>query len=599
MALDRARQVGNTNLILGDPLQLTSIEEQNTGDAASSAILTPGRWVREEAECLLHNQIETPCFLPMALDDANPEDHPNAFELTGRLFPEGSKNYFAGSFLGSNSLGIKVHAVSSLVPRKGCFMVDISVSTVRDTHKEWGQYRGRNSDDTFYQNCPPASSLTGGYEYAEFAYDINTSLNFGQPNFDVNASGVQIMDIAWDCMARSAPRALDNSNTTHYYNDYQSYTLINDHEYNFSSLSGTYQLYHPNPIQPDTSAFKHHFTKNDNFFVDVYSRPEPLNTIFEGINEAIAAFSARAVAGDDICLIFFDDDLDWPRVVQLTTGVDPEVKFQYLDNLTDFTNNFDQIIRHGMFPEYFSNTNIQQALYYAQNEFSRVSDVSAGGVPSSNFLVLITDGLGNCRKCTAADKTPPTGVCVSQATGEVIKEYHCSQRYREHIDAMLEIKQIASGVQGLAEQRIPLHVILVGDEVAPHTNLIYNEQTQGCYTDQEYRNRPQSGANDTYDFVSTLPFTDSAALEQAFLARSAQTPYLNVNRDFYEVAVTTKGIWGPIRPACNTATQPICTTGMSPQPLFCDPQQRSTADQIRQYFNEIISFNPYAIVLSK
>lgn len=607
-ALERAREIANVNLIMADREQLPELADQNQAD---KAYLEAGIWERRADQCP-NNQ--APCFIKV---ERSGNQHPNAFRVSGRLFPEGSKNFFSDTFLDMFSIGITVEAVSSMVPRKGCFLVDISASTTRDTHKEFiqiiAQPDGSFREEGYQCSVPPdgvkccPNLVNGGFEYAEFAYDAGLS--------GVTIASAPIVK-AWSCMQNTANRSGNLDPSLHFRSDYVSKNLLTD-----ADFDTVFAKYHPAPYG-GTTGFSHHFDRTPQYWVDTHVRPEPLRTIFKGIRAAIEAFKQRAVGGDDLCLVFFDQALDWPRVVRLNVegdNVSLSEKFAYLEQLTDFETaaGFDRIIEHGMFPGYYSDTNVQQALRYAMNEFNKAGSTSQDGIPSADFLVLISDGFANCRNCFSTELAENM-ICDKRQV-----DVNCGQTLADHYIAMREIKDLA-GILG--ERRIPLHVLLVGSEQQqPNTMEIFNPSTGRCYTDEEYRSRSLSSGDDPYGFVyggpsdSVLRTADgtpltafsnmnliqlhntfNAAVNAPFFYNTPQQVYDRVYRDFYEVAVRTGGLYAPIRQQCcpsgNCQPQPDCSQSTPPRPLRCDKENRNTEDQVTAYLEEIVSFNPYAIV---
>lgn len=623
-ALARASEVANTNLMMADEA-LTDIEREND---MVGAVLEHGIWEREEAKCRSFLNVEAPCFIklePGSVTDTGQPRHPNAFRVWGRLFPEGSKNFFADTFLDTGAVGIRVDATASMVPRKGCFLVDISRSTKETTHKnfdlpvfdsegnfKWNEsYQCSNPPAGTEQCCPPQSPHGNhGFEAAEFAYDIRPAPGPGEPT---ELGPKTPIEKAWACMEQSPNRfrGLDRSHYRHYRNDYRAFTLLTDR----NDLPGDVGAYHP-PLVAD--GYEHYVSKSDSYWVDIVARPEPLKTILDGIYSAIDVFQERAVAGDDICLVLFDSNLDWPRVIQLTNlNEPPEKKLDYLKSLTDFSNEreydytfahgggylntggdtgFERVVKHGMFPSYHSDTNFQQAIMYATKEFDKAGNTSNGGVPSSNFMVLITDGLGNCRECTP--ELEAQFLCDRD-----VSFYHCGRDYADHAVAMQDIKSLA--VSHLQTTKTPLHVILVGEDVEPHTMDIFNPSpnpagSDRCYTDEEWRakDRLEEQDEDVFDFTAQIPPEQRA---EAFKNRSSSTPYYQVARDMYEVAVSTGGIFGPLRPKCSEVDPalqppPRCNSTVGPRKVTCDKENRTKAEQIREYLEKIVTFNPYTIV---
>ena len=74
----------------------------------------------------------------------------------------------------------------------------------------------------------------------------------------------------------------------------------------------------------------------------------------------------------------------------------------------------------------------------------------------------------------------------------------------------------------------------------------------------------------------------------------ASEPFYEANRQMYDIARLTAGIWGPLRPtgvACNPANS--CAPGNQ---RTTDPECRSYPEQVNAYMKRIIGENPYQIV---
>src|SRR5205823_2911983 len=89
-----------------------------------------------------------------------------------------------------------------------------------------------------------------------------------------------------------------------------------------------------------------------------YTGPEPMMTVFSGLNVVVDKFKERAVVGDELCMIFYDQKVDWPRFFLLSDD------FDYFKEVVDFESvggtkfnpayGFANAIRHRIFPSFDS-----------------------------------------------------------------------------------------------------------------------------------------------------------------------------------------------------------------------------------------------------
>lgn len=404
--------------------------------------------------------------------------------------------------------------------------------------------------------------------------------------------------------------------------DYTRHKTLGDSHYDARNNSD-YSSYHPDPEDPicddPTSPETCHPEKNvrtspfwfrvDTFRTDEepgYYGPEPLRQVFEGLHYAVTSLEERAVDGDKACFIFYDEKLSWPRIVHLIGGVSG---FDYLKKISDF-NEFRNLegqiipvaddrsnitddeltdpatrglmvtIRHQLFPLPGSNTNTQLALARALLELKLGEE---GGIPSSDFIVLIGDGMGNCR----------------QENGHT----QCNETQSYHKDAVNEI--MATIDNNFVPKNVPVHVMAIGDHVGPHTldlssvplPVDSNGNTIGsgpCLTDEDARK-----AN--IKFVRG--FSDSQDTPAAYDANSSENPYFEVNEYLYDIARKTRGFWMPIRSDggsnCEPKTQCFSNNPVTANRVTTDPECRDLGQQITDYMSKIIDENPYLVVDTK
>ena len=607
-ALARANEVAglNRNVSFGENGRNTlSIGyDLPVGDVVEQPVLIPGRWhfasMGGENPC--SNGETPPCFVTLAQGDTA-----NAFRIRGRLY-EGMAARFS-RVLGLNQLGgVDLEVTASMVPRRGCFVVDLSPSITRQTH------------------------ILGGSDGAEYAFDLGDPDHLDEWNVMQPARGGALTDPA-----------------VHYQDDYLSITTLMDSDYNSSP---DYLEHHPDP---SGDAVYSSANVQGDYLVDVfrdvsYQGPEPLTTILDGVRTAIEMFEQRAVGGDMACLIFYDNFLAWPRIVKLTDD------FEYLKKMTDTTAYYDAgalrtdvglglLMKQGIFPASQTHTNTPMALTEALNQFA-LAKSNDQNLPSSDFVVLIGDGLGTCTECvtqqTVNDEWDYNGngetnladwdildFCVhngmdttngyyygpnlcdantmdTNGDGVVDEDdvffhrehiggrcpYGCGNDYVHYRRSAVEI--IAMAGRDFAPNGIPIHVIHTGEHVAPH-NVDIDDGEGNCLDSEAAR------LNDSPYVLGGFilngqeyPSTTStlSRWQEAYTQIAPDSPFYQAGADLYEVAVITRGIWGPLRPQgsdCN-----VCDPTQDRR--LSDPDCRSASGQIADYLDEIMGQNPYVLV---
>lgn len=680
-ALNRARDVAGANIILMDAGSGAKEVQWDVEDEGSPSLQT-GRWYSvkpsaaqvEEGESDNPCSDNYPCFIPG-------NKKVNAMRFHGNTYT-GIARTFSRVFAGSSPTPVNVSAIASVVPRHGCFLVDISGSTTLATHLPYAKDEMINPDPLQYETVPRSS-------YALLlAGDNGTSPT--EEDQDV-----------WNKMWGIRPLGALSTPIRHYQSDYEPKRPLTDSDYDSDP---DYQLYHPDPETVEgVSADALAGTYRLDFYRDGgYTGPEPLTTIFEGLNAVVGMFRERAVAGDMACLIFYDRFLTWPRVVKLTGDFDYLSKFTdpnmlthptsaegYLRStyvLTDGTvlpdiplpditggswQNLEAApltVRHGVYPSfYYGFTWTSKAIRFALDQFQS----QGATVEASAFLVHIGDGLTNCddNYCDSqygpydlngdgdhnADDLALTeqalkdrgcwGVNGDYETNggdeEQVQQFYrcwdfdfdgdgnidaddvqtmqdnpdwwqckaCENSFERFWDATDDLQGIAR--YSLFPGHIPLHVIMVGDHVAPHTRDITVDGV--CMNnDKEIRQKGIVGSKGMFVLGGQADGTyfsggyDIHAVKAWNDMLNGKAPLYQANLPWYQLARITGGIWAPIRPklpGCSTSDPaPSCGSAVGTELTggrrIYDPLCRDPKDQIKGYMKEIIEQNPYGIVYS-
>lgn len=656
-AVTRVNVVSQQNFLLGNA---EASDAEVSLDGGSGARLVAGRWRADEIDGVevCPNNAPPPCFVEceehLGADDSTSYPCtdfdsdtleeigvlPNAFRIEGKFFEEGVVLHLASRMLGSDRLVPHVAATSTFVPRRGCFLVDISPSVAYDTHLRWsdgGPYCALPGDQLTCGEAPgPALSDGFGNHYAFVTKADNTFIQNDYPFMD---RGWQYLFEDPSGAGTAARNGAPYIATKHYFDDYARKYVLSDADYDAITGPGHDSRWdkvvvrHPRP--DDEGASGGTYTAGEDSLyaqVDGYpgQGPEPLSSVMQGLNEALQQFKNRHISGDQACLIFFDRSLPWTRVVNLTDDFDYLIQFTDFENPSALTvDSVDRgIAQHdlvtngpgdtgrersthfGLFPFRATYTDIRLALEEGMGQLDKARE---SGITASEFLVLFTDGLQNC-------SSGPEGTICANTLG----------RYQEGMDALIE--WFASPDEGWDERRVPIHVILNGAHVGPHTVDLPKEhddaglllppgQTEDCLLDEEYRKLP---VQPEFDFVKGIEKPD----EGDWNSMGPDAPFYTAGADWFKIAVVSQGLWGPLRERDDA----VCDSGILPDdspetPLrvkyldstvyrpFCqsqllppggpedrrvnDPYCRPKVQQIRDYLKRIIGQNPFTVVQVK
>lgn len=577
----------NLGLTMGGKSQADALESLGSGPK-----LIAGKYYAEvpesycSAPCTQAQNV--PCFVPLADVKLNCEPpgttaenvQPNSFRIMGQYFSD-LRTMFA-RIAGGGSYQIPVDVVAAFTPRRGMFLVDISASTFRETHwytktaPEYPSYYsyylqadnpvspGSFYDDGSSGSWPTLPPNRLAPPPAPAPMPTNSSTRHFQSDYAIVSSG-----------AFPAPTVSPTPNYTGKTN--REIVLLKDA--NFGDAGENFNLHHPNPV-PGATPYPVNLSDSQQegvFRVDTYrdanyAGPEPFTTIFQGLNSAVTAFKERAVTGDRLGIIFFDEKLTWSRVIKLTADFSYIGKFTDLSTLDNNDHGLQRVLRHGIFPSKNSMSNIVMAAGEALRQFDEQQISNASSV---DFMVYFGDGLANCVANPAAVGTG------AQA---------CGEDYFHYRQAISELKTFANNV--LFPRQISFNVILMGSHVGPHV-LATGDDGGHCYTDTEARNLKLPFVKGGIDGKAYPSETEWAA---AYNNMSATAPFYQVNDDMYQIARLTGGIWGPVRKSTTSEAQchPACADSNPPRAFYSC--QTPTADVDSYIKDEIMNANPYMIV---
>ncbi len=626
-ALARAQAVLSYNSTFANPgpAQLTTSVNSN------GAQLSAGNWFYARPANSNPCNGAYPCFVP--LPDGSPAA-PNAFRVSGNLYPPMPFN-FARVFGTGESPPIAVNSTASIVPRHGCFLVSISPTTFsRETHLR------NESESAYFLTNPPDNAGVSSYH-----------------------------DTEWAGMGAARPAGPPSNSTTHYQSDYNRTSdlfvttggILDNSNYN---ASPDYAKFHPSPTvdnnrysSPDKPVYRvDMFPSRAGDTGGSYLGPQPMTRILAGLKTAISGFRTRSVAGDQMCLIFYDQSLRWMRIVNLTDD------FNYLSKFADMSdpNNLRRIYQHRIFPEKNAFKDSKLALQEAVKQFT-AARVANPNVPSADFIVMIGDGLHDCYDCGP----PPAGPVPFDWNGDKIvntldqnafegcysgvtpfascgwadynsngrvsadsvdqaafyrafnsptpvcggNQQQCSYSFKFYSTGMLQLKNYVRTT--VAPMQIPIHVILNGNNIGPHTidYMQPNTTPARCMTELEKRSAGVTEVLGTLDPTGN-PYTChsvapsntivcDAGADTAFNSMSAANPFYQAAADMYSLAQSTGGYWMPLREpdtgcSADERQDGKCQTGLPRVTL--DPQCRTQDRQMQDYITTIMGQSPFSVV---
>lgn len=196
--------------------------------------------------------------------------------------------------------------------------------------------------------------------------------------------------------------------------DYSSYTAVPGYP-----LLGDPRRFHPDPTSlncpPPGSGFSFvpHYCARQLFltYSDLEFRigceggdctiwaPQPLRSVFVGLRQALDELENRRVSGDGAGLVFFDHELPWTRIVNISSDL------SYLKVLADRAYDPDLgsplALKLGMIPGPQGHTNLFLALEEAVRRFDANAQANPG-MTFENNIILTSDGLTTCSPSPSA-----------------------------------------------------------------------------------------------------------------------------------------------------------------------------------------------------
>jgi len=508
-------------------------------------------------------------------------------------------------------------AVAATYPRRGVFLVDLSRSTHAETHLPYEAAGGAEQDQYF--------KLSSEFS---FRASIGCAANNTIPaacmppgtTCDIYGGSVAgLYESLWLSSSVPPPPTLGGY-------DFIKPGARVAGEPPYSHHRDEYKCYDITYTDPRISATP----RTETYFVDMrrdadYLGPEPLTTMLRGVNYGYGLMAQTWVQGDMLGILGFDQSAVIPeRRFNLSEPESPG--FNEAVNLTDIENDPPCLSDPGVSAsvcrvrdKFFisrdrGHSNIAEALQEARRGLIAV----ATDQPAENFVMLLSDGLGNCdrnRNCGSSDARYMASYTDVQ---DVIRNQYIPDDIR-------------------------FHFLSFGDVTGAHTLVVPSPSkvdelgnSTACMTEEEARDH--SPPLFLTDFTSGKSATPEATFRQATLnmggafindpdfpgqrIKSQGTRFYSPNQ-LFELTRDSQGRWFPTRPPCrvggvNTNIQnnlkTACTgktfsqtngrpTAITVGPftdnfgrLLCDPEGLIRMRQVTQAMDVVLGRSPYIIV---
>ncbi|MCB0344227.1 MAG: VWA domain-containing protein [Bdellovibrionales bacterium] len=590
----RAEEMAGLNLSIAMAFEENPGQGQEIGTSASSSpsaetgVIIPGIWHRQPPSDCAGQPSPCPCdggvwkgacFQEIDLDDPLQQSLTvTAFRADVYTRSSSPIRRIFGGLAGAATLQLSASATASVVPYHGMLLLDISRNSQFETHVPFEQNGGLAK--MIYQ---PSSS--------ESAWKLDGTSCLANNGNPCGTVGVCTFDGGGE--PPGMQNAIYNFNTLG-----PALRIIPDTR---SSILAP-QRYITKHAKDDYQCFETTYTEDggpsrtERYLVDTfrgatvdghYDGPEPLTTLFHGINSIYRHLNSYPSRGDKIGLLAFDRSAKIDiRTFQLEAP--GNVGFQSAMLITDIlnedaTSRKKRFEEHMFFPRVEGYTNYPQALKVALDMLLAEPDAES----AENFVVLMSDGLTNCTENGICAYDEPTYLAsVSEAMNIILNDYVSNQ--------------------------VKFHMVVSGKITQPHTMLAssHKDPTQ-CMTEEEARL-----FNPPLDFVDTTT-TDT------FAEATRGSGFYYHPLTFYQAVRATDGLWLPLRPCCQSGgvcadvrsdLQTVCAStapgvnGNLPAAathpsytdangrLACDPEGRSRRTQFDDYVNEIFERNPYVLV---
>lgn len=525
------------------------------------------------------NEVPTFCGLNAAIinEQASVDRREvSSIRITGQPY-QPLINRFARIF-GFGDLPVNVTSIASVVPPELYFVIDISGSSVEETHIRRAEPGIPISEFVFM--------LQAGNR--DFRPDVHDQI---YNNLDTNRNG-QPTD----------PRV-------HFQSDYvqgaQVATNLNDLYQNNTFNPPIHREFQVGNIDPRTIGYSNEQYLGELLVRDVsitpYEGPEPLKTVLAALEDLVGQMGRVNVAGNRIGILFFDSGrlraqgeefvpvengnlqnrapFGWSRIFRSMSFeeanrvlIAPTSNLLGLGGISNWnTDHTNRLLRYGIFPSFNGFTDATWGLMQAFFELNRSRE--RGFITNQRIVFLSSDGIANCSRGPLFQAQLTEFPITEDLLTMLTNGFRCnSLNINYYIESMLDIQEFArflSGQHTLTPQNIALDVILMGDDIGP--NLI---DPTGCNDP----NRITSRATQEWARRERLPITSGFTegcerginndCANAYRNRSPSNPFRMPNIDWMTAAWLTGGNYYPIVPQ---GTRRNCWNGGN---AFGTPQQQ-------------------------
>lgn len=542
-ALDVARLQSNQILV-------RNASRAEPGESDQVVELQFGRWWAEQPLTVLNGQSVGACpTWPDNLDDSCPcprvgdtrdwdgpcfeADPPSASNIDAvsavhaqlRTDEEAPSRSLFGSLVsligGQQEVLLRSGSTAAIVPRVGVFLIDLSRSTNAETHLPFERTDAADFPSEYV--FPLASMGNNWWAVLSQAQRVESCAE------GVNASDCYVSGnncaIRWREMDRLYNGDPDPDGAEPFT---PSPPIMQQTRYGETASTRHFRDEY-SCVRPDDV--------DRSYLVDthpVYGRPEPLNTILNGINAALTVIQNSAVAGDRLGVIAFDhaassydsdpgvggegSQIGGRRIPPVRPGT-PE--FDELLRITDVDDPGDLHfrLRRFFFPRDGANTDLSGALWQARDMLTDL----AGFQQSQSFVAMFTDGLASCAhgvdtgwiKTDAGRRVLAPDYCLSPTKGNALYDRNDPQglnlsAWSVHMRGLLEATQLLAAKPNLGQNPsdyfrskhalqcnadtmtgpdcevrtyqqlgIKFHLFLIGDNVVPNERLMPSSGTSG------------------------------------------------------------------------------------------------------------------------
>lgn len=612
-ALTRANEIASRN---SGGLSTVTLSQPGGQSSQFGSVLTPLRWFDKKPELSNPCPDGYPCGQPVGASELA-----NAMKLSGKAMDRLSAMLTMGMLAHSadNSVEFSTTAVAS--PMHAMFIMDLSSSVAEETHLGPEEVELRNANAAWKSDDRESPYWASFFSYLAKSSVKNPSV---VGDFVPDSENSAAVDDIWQLTPPTRGTATKVA-TDHYRDDYRlvfSYaeTAEGRQAYQFASKhpevgQDTIVGIDHGPREPVESGVDGTIPSEvlpillDKYRDAIYQGPQPLTSIAKGIKRFLEKMSNRQVVGDKAGIVFASDRLTWNRVANLTTDL------AYLNSILDFEHGasdsspnkpnmpFDPStvssepawIQLNLFPWANKNTDLYGALRMASTQLATDGDLSLVGsdtsrpvLPSVDFVVIFTDGLGNC----SPDGSGMTACINSYMTGVGGAGGYSGSK--ASIDTL--------AFEYFFKKKVPIHVVLAGKQSGPHMWKRALQADGGgysakCMTEAEVRD--DAGRRDGLYSVDDVSCTSESECQAKWNDRFL-SPFTLAVKDWYDIAVRTGGVYAPllaVDASCARVDPNVaCAAGQDTR-FTHDPDCKDVDAQVDSYLGQILrGSNAFTIV---